>query len=79
MPQDDAAVPPNVSAIVCYPTVEVQQVQVSFDAATSTVYADSIVPMGVAGPTDLFNGTSTAFNAIAFPMEAQSATAFNVG
>ncbi|KAI0045082.1 hypothetical protein FA95DRAFT_171186 [Auriscalpium vulgare] len=65
-PPDDAAVAPNVSAIVCYPTVEVQQVQVSFDAATRTVYGDSIVPMGVAGPTDLFNGTSAAFNAFEF-------------
>ncbi|KAI0045086.1 hypothetical protein FA95DRAFT_1608006 [Auriscalpium vulgare] len=38
-PPDDAAVASNVSAIVCYPTVELQQVQVSFDAATGTVAA----------------------------------------
>ncbi|KAI0045078.1 hypothetical protein FA95DRAFT_1608004 [Auriscalpium vulgare] len=77
-PKDDAAVFPNMSTIVCYPTVELQHVQVSFDAATRTVYADSIVPIGVPGPTDLFNGTSAAFNAINFGDDIKEASGITV-
>lgn len=59
--------PPNMSAVICSPTVQMQKVRATFDSATRTVVKDSVqTGAGKASPLSILNNTASALNGYYF-------------